>query len=184
MEFVFVSGRPSLDFVGTRMWRRRPEPTEQLDAPRALARWCVEAQLVDRPPTADESALAAAIAVREAMYRVVGARRDGWALHRADVAELNRIASAPPITRRLTGSGQVRTDGDVGQVLASLAADAFTLLADDDALERLRECEHAECTRLYIDTSRGRTRRWCGMSGCGNRAKVARFRQRHAIAKQ
>jgi predicted RNA-binding Zn ribbon-like protein len=74
----------------------------------------------------------------------------------------------------------VYAEGGVDQVLSSLAADALELLADPTAMERLRECENADCTRLYVDTSRGRTRRWCGMSGCGNRAKVARFRERHA----
>jgi predicted RNA-binding Zn ribbon-like protein len=68
----------------------------------------------------------------------------------------------------------------MGQLLTSLAVDVLTLLADDEALGRLRECENADCTRLYVDTSRAGTRRWCGMSGCGNRAKVARFRERHA----
>jgi predicted RNA-binding Zn ribbon-like protein len=180
MEFVFASGRPSLDFVGTLMWRRRPEPTEQLTEPADLGRWCTEAGLVDRPPQVDGRSLSAALELREQVYRVLDARRRGKALRRADVAAVNRIAAGTPITRRLTASGRVQTEGDIGQLLTSLAVDVLTLLADDEALGRLRECENADCTRLYVDTSRAGTRRWCGMSGCGNRAKVARFRERHA----
>jgi predicted RNA-binding Zn ribbon-like protein len=29
-----------------------------------------------------------------------------------------------------------------------------------------------------VDTSRSGERRWCSMAGCGNKAKVAEFRQR------
>jgi predicted RNA-binding Zn ribbon-like protein len=31
---------------------------------------------------------------------------------------------------------------------------------------------------LFLDTSKGATRRWCAMSACGNRAKVRRHAQR------
>jgi predicted RNA-binding Zn ribbon-like protein len=179
MMFVFVSGRPSLDFLGTLMWRRS-RPTEQLTAPAEFGRWCVEAGLVDRPPASGDDELAAAVDAREAIYRVIDARRRDDVLRRADVAAVNRLAAGPAISRRLTGSGRVQTEGTVEQVLSLLATDALELLGNPDLVPRLRECENPECTRLYVDTSRGGTRRWCGMSGCGNRAKVARFRERHA----
>ncbi|HSG18327.1 MAG TPA: CGNR zinc finger domain-containing protein, partial [Anaerolineae bacterium] len=31
---------------------------------------------------------------------------------------------------------------------------------------------------LFIDTSRNRSRRWCSMESCGNRAKVRQHRER------
>jgi predicted RNA-binding Zn ribbon-like protein len=31
---------------------------------------------------------------------------------------------------------------------------------------------------MFLDTSRNRSRHWCDMKDCGNRAKVSRFRQR------
>ncbi|WP_053958391.1 CGNR zinc finger domain-containing protein [Sulfobacillus thermosulfidooxidans] len=43
-------------------------------------------------------------------------------------------------------------------------------------LERIRQCEHDECIRYFVDTSRGGHRRWCDMATCGNRQKVARYR--------
>ncbi|MGH1526542.1 CGNR zinc finger domain-containing protein [Leifsonia sp. L25] len=30
-----------------------------------------------------------------------------------------------------------------------------------------------DCTRPFLDVSRASNRRWCGMSGCGDRAKAA-----------
>jgi predicted RNA-binding Zn ribbon-like protein len=32
---------------------------------------------------------------------------------------------------------------------------------------------------VFIDGSRNTSRRWCDMANCGNRAKMATFRQRH-----
>jgi len=45
---------------------------------------------------------------------------------------------------------------------------------------RIRQCGDPPCTRLFVDTSRARSRRWCDMAGCGNRAKVAGFRARNS----
>ncbi|TQS31244.1 CGNR zinc finger domain-containing protein [Microbispora sp. KK1-11] len=43
---------------------------------------------------------------------------------------------------------------------------------------RVRECARPECTRLFVDRSRGGTRHWCGMEECGNRVKAANYRSR------
>ena len=43
---------------------------------------------------------------------------------------------------------------------------------------RLRRCSNPVCTMVFYDTSKNNTRRWCTMSICGNRDKVARFRAR------
>lgn len=46
-------------------------------------------------------------------------------------------------------------------------------------LSRLRECGGEDCGWVFEDTSRNRSRQWCDMSDCGNRAKIRRFRIRH-----
>ncbi|MFD7638988.1 CGNR zinc finger domain-containing protein, partial [Streptomyces sp. NPDC059873] len=51
------------------------------------------------------------------------------------------------------------------------------------ARARLRECEGDSCRRVYLDTSRGRRRRWCSSEVCGNRERVARHRRRAALAR-
>jgi predicted RNA-binding Zn ribbon-like protein len=33
---------------------------------------------------------------------------------------------------------------------------------------------------FFLDTSRNRTRTWCDMAACGNRAKAAAYYQRHS----
>ena len=44
--------------------------------------------------------------------------------------------------------------------------------------ERIRVCANEECRWVFHDTSRSGRRKWCGMSTCGNRAKVARHREK------
>jgi predicted RNA-binding Zn ribbon-like protein len=44
--------------------------------------------------------------------------------------------------------------------------------------ESAKACEGATCTLLFVDRTRGRARRWCSMTICGNRAKQAAHRDR------
>lgn len=43
---------------------------------------------------------------------------------------------------------------------------------------RVRECDSETCEWLFLDLSHGRTRRWCDMQTCGNRAKAKRYHTR------
>jgi len=56
-------------------------------------------------------------------------------------------------------------------------------LIQPERLSRIRICPN--CHWLYIDNSRNRSRRWCDMNVCGNRAKARRHyeRKRTAIGK-
>lgn len=181
MTFAYVSGRPSLDFVGTLKWRRRPEPEEQLDAPPRIGEWARGANLVDDLDPAAAGDLERALAVREALYRTVTTASAGGRPVPRDRALLNETAGGSPIPATLTASARVRRHGTTAQLLTSVVLDAFDLLAGGQ-LELVRECEADECTRLFVDSSHGRTRRWCGMAECGNRAKVRAFRQRQEAA--
>ncbi len=42
----------------------------------------------------------------------------------------------------------------------------------------VKHCEGPACTLHFLDTTRGRRRRWCSMAVCGNRAKQAAHRGR------
>jgi predicted RNA-binding Zn ribbon-like protein len=43
---------------------------------------------------------------------------------------------------------------------------------------RLHECAAEDCTAVVVDLSRNRSRRYCDVGNCGNRANVAAYRQR------
>lgn len=69
------------------------------------------------------------------------------------------------------------TPGDLELPLCAITRSLDELLGAN-LRARIRCCADERCGRLFIDWSRNRTRRWCDMSACGNRAKVRRFRQR------
>ena len=50
----------------------------------------------------------------------------------------------------------------------------------DGSWKRLKACRADDCKWAFIDTARNRTRIWCDMAVCGNRAKARRYRNRHA----
>jgi predicted RNA-binding Zn ribbon-like protein len=177
MTFKYVSGRLCLDFAGTLKHRGGAEAEELLSDPRLLSEWARQAGLVDAAIEVSKDDLEAAIALREAAYRIVVARLEQRRPPVADVELLNEWASAPRLTPRLLRTGTTRREGSAAQLLATLAADLVDLLAGP-GIDNVKRCAHAGCTRLYVDSSRGHNRHWCGMGTCGNQAKVQAFRAR------
>ncbi len=180
MTFVYLSGRLCLDFVGT-MKHRHSSREELLTTPKQLSDWAVQAGLLDGALAVTGEDLAAAIELREAIYRTVVARIEGRRPQTADVDLLNERASRPRLTPRLLRTGATRREGTTPQLLASVAADLIDLLAGTE-IENVKRCAHPDCTRLYLDASRAKNRQWCGMGTCGNKAKVQAFRSRQRAA--
>jgi predicted RNA-binding Zn ribbon-like protein len=178
--FTFWSGNLALDFAGT-VGHRDTDRQELVGSPGLLADWVAAAGLLDEPPALDEHDHAQAVRLREAVYRLAAAPLRGRARTAEDVAVVNEFAGPAPVRPVLAvdGSGELRLSrtGSMGEVLAVIARSAVELLGGPDTA-RVRECESAPCTRLYVDTSRGGSRRWCGMRECGNREKAAAFRSR------
>jgi predicted RNA-binding Zn ribbon-like protein len=176
VTFVYLSGRQCLDFAYT-LRHRDSTREELLTGPELLSDWAVQAGLLDAAIDVDDDDFAAAIELREAIYRTVVARLEHRRPHLADVDLLNERASHPQLTPRLQRTGTARREGTVSELLASLAADLLDLLAGPD-IENVKRCARPGCTRLYLDQSRAKNRQWCGMSTCGNRVKVQAFRAR------
>jgi predicted RNA-binding Zn ribbon-like protein len=51
---------------------------------------------------------------------------------------------------------------------------AAEILVSDER-KKVKACADSACGWLFIDVSRNRSRRWCDMQDCGNRAKATRF---------
>jgi predicted RNA-binding Zn ribbon-like protein len=171
------SGRASLDYLGTLRYRRGPQFEEHLSQPADLAAWAAGSGLVTEPLRVTPAELAAAREVREVLYRVIVQRIDAGAPAEADVLALNAAARRPPVELSLDADGVVHRVGTVSQFLSTVVRDALDLLGSDQ-IGLVRECDGPTCTRLYVDASRARNRRWCSNAECGNRAKVAAFRHR------
>lgn len=118
---------------------------------------------------------------RAALRRIMEAEARGTGAAPQDLAALNRILSASGARRGLIptvrGYGWGWLDDAAGpeRLLWPVAFSAARLLESPDLI-RLKSCDG--CGRLFLDASHNRSRRWCDMQGCGNRAKVARYRAR------
>lgn len=182
-ELRFDSGRMCLDLVATGVGA-----AEQLDSAHRLGAWLLGAGLV--PPGApltgiDESWLGPFRELRGWVVQLVRGELAGRTAERA-LERINALAAcAPPGVRAVRGEGgslvrALSAVPDCGALLAAVARDAVELVTDPLARASLRECEGDRCLRLYLDTSRGRRRRWCSSEVCGNRERVARHRRRAA----
>ncbi|WP_377288081.1 CGNR zinc finger domain-containing protein [Rhizobium sp. SG2393] len=75
----------------------------------------------------------------------------------------------------LVAAAAVLRDGQRGRLDTETAHSALRLIADP-APERLKICPN--CGWLFLDRSRNRSRAWCDMAVCGNRAKAKRHYRR------
>ncbi|WP_428664628.1 CGNR zinc finger domain-containing protein [Reyranella sp.] len=162
-----------LDFANTRYWRGQEVPTETLKAPADLAAWARATKPL--PGTEFDRA----IALREAVYRLLDAQAQGKAAPSRDLETLNHaLAQAPARTTLKRGRDGYEwnvdmTSGTALTLLAPVLWSAGDLLAGP-RLDKVRRCANPECGWLFLDDSRAGKRRWCSMSSCGNRAKARR----------
>lgn len=169
-----MSGSPALDLVGT-VESRRSAPEDLLETPAHLERWVHACEELPDHVVADAAGLDSAVRLREAVHGLALDRLRGRPFAPAGLDVVNRAARGPVPTLEL-GEGGLHLTGDLRSALVHVARGALTLLADREAC--LKECGGRDCTRLYLDRSRGARRTWCGMEACGNRVKAAAYRAR------
>jgi predicted RNA-binding Zn ribbon-like protein len=183
--FVLVGGRPSLDLVAT-LGRRHATPVERIPDAAALARWFVAAGLFPTAPPVNEAQLVQARQLREAITSLVRSVMAGGRLRREPLGIVNGHAVRPDLPPQLgfeDGRPIVTTPpvADVPSALAAIARDAVRLLGGPQAA-RIKECEHPDCSLLFVDETQSGRRRWCSMGRCGNLVKTAGYRARRQSA--
>ena len=120
------------------------------------------------------------IALRESIWAVFSALASGEAPRDEDLALIGDAAAAGAARSRLVydrdGVGwSLPSDSDeLERPLWDIARSAADLLTSE-AHDRIKECASTTCEWVFLDRSRNRSRRWCDMSDCGNRAKARRF---------
>ncbi|WP_242109141.1 CGNR zinc finger domain-containing protein [Luteimonas aquatica] len=180
--FEAISGSLALDFVNTVANRGNPEKRrELLRSPADLARWFRTVGLPEIIIPATR--LGEAIAIRERLFALFHPIAGGGSIGKAAFAAFGEDLRAAEAERRICYE-----DGRVSWGWASEAtslhkatypvlAEAASLLL---SLERTRigECKGPGCGWLFVDHSRGKPRKWCSMSDCGNKAKAQRAYRR------
>lgn len=173
--FAFRGGHLGLDLAATLAGRRKPAQRELLSTPRDLSRWLRASGLAQTLPATSDRDLVEARRLREAIYVLALARAREAPLPARARADLNRFAARPAASAQLDAKSEMKLTGSARNVLASVAQDVVRLLS---SAHPVRQCEGEDCAILFVDASRAGDRRWCSMSACGNRAKVADFRRR------
>jgi predicted RNA-binding Zn ribbon-like protein len=181
-SFRFDAGAVCLDFAHTG-GEGRYAVFETLHEPADLAAWLAQPPpgVVLTVPVTDAD-LAAAKALRQAVWETAQARAAGCPLPAPAIAALNRAAAEAPLVPALAADGAsagwappVRA----AQALSTLAREAIELLSGPLA-DRVRVCAGDDCPLVFVDTSRPGARRWCAMERCGNRHKLRALRARRA----
>lgn len=195
---IFVADSLGLDFLNS-VATPVDVPVDWIDDGEGLVAWLDQAQLVPRAtldairdramPGELDKVAAQARDLRE-WFRSFVRQHQGRPLTAAALGEvdpLNLLLERDEIYGKVVG----RPDGKgsrlelqslrrwrspesllqpIGEVLAAI-------LTEED-FSHVKACEGPACTRLFADHTRGRTRRWCSMEICGNRAKQAAHRNR------
>jgi predicted RNA-binding Zn ribbon-like protein len=191
-QYDLDSGDLCLDFANTNDWHSSEHPVEKLLNYEGLLSWGRQAGilsdaqasqlrlLANQLPDQAEQAYARAIELREAIYRIFSNRYEGKEISLEDLAILNSALSSAMPNLEIAPSGSsfewCWKQGDIiPEMVVWPVARAAALLLTSEHLNRVRECEDDHgCGYLFIDQSKNRSRRWCSMESCGNRAKARR----------
>lgn len=142
----------------------------------------------DREPVRAQAVYELGIALRESIWAVFSALASGEAPHDADLALIGDAAAAGAARSRLVydrdGFGwSFASDGEeLERPLWEIARSAADLLTSGER-DRVKECASETCEWVFLDRSKNRSRRWCDMSDCGNRAKARRFHAKKQAAR-
>ena len=185
-----------LAFANTADWHASHHPEEKLTSYNDLVSWAHGLGALTHPeakhlvleakrrPGDGAATLQRAIVLREAIYRlfssIAGRRQPETEDLKTLNSEIPRALTQLRILPTESGFawGWAGKKDDLDRMLWPVARSAADLLASKD-LNRVGQCaDDRGCGYLFLDMSRNRSRRWCEMKDCGNRAKAKRHYRR------
>ena len=197
IPFLRVGDHPAIDFLNT-AYQPQGVPIELLGSGQELLAWLVDFGLLERPAarTLERRVGRAALDSAAEEARRVREWARGWlsrwreaprAEHAKDVAKLNALLARASLEREVIASKeglrlvQHSAIESADALLALVAAQMAALVTEEDPA-LLKACAGPGCTVWFLDRSRTGRRRFCSSTVCGNRAKVAAFRERQRAA--
>jgi len=167
------------DFVNSRELR---PAVEGLGTPQDLSAWLGAHGVLEPGAPVTAAELAEATRVREALRDLLAAKVGLDVDVDAAKAEIDAAARRAGLELRFDPTcprveptvGGVR--GAIGRILVEVYDEMV-----DGTWERMKACKADDCRWAFLDTSKNKSRAWCSMESCGNRAKVNAYRQRHQL---
>lgn len=193
--FELSGGNVSLDLANTLLDRPTDDARELIPRASDFLSWARQAELLTRKeekelrkeakhkPHAVESIRRRAVQLRECLFQLFSSIVDGRDTAAEVMAEWNQYVkeSLGYYETVRAGEGLTWTPRSelhgIDTVLWVIIHSAIELLTGPQAA-RIRRCASDSCDWLFLDTSKRGNRRWCDMTGCGNRAKARRYYQR------
>jgi predicted RNA-binding Zn ribbon-like protein len=181
------AGATCLDFLNTNAFRAG-QPREWLNGYDDLLTFAARTRAVSveertallqlslEVPETALAVTATARAWRETLYRVVTDASAPGDLVRLDASFRDAYTQRRLLEREADYHWTWPPDR-LEQPLWMIALDAAELLVSGLSA-RVRTCPGEDCGWVFLDSGRGKPRRWCVMDLCGNRDKVKRFRDR------
>jgi predicted RNA-binding Zn ribbon-like protein len=191
-DLKIVGQRTAINFINTIDWRGKENPEDYINDYTDLINWSTitgiitqkEAETLkeisQRNPEKASESLMRAISFREAAYRTLQSISIGESpspedkeLLDSEMLNMFGYLKLNLKEKQLVLNGQL----DFNHILRLIVKDLVELMTSDE-LNRVKRCQSEECGWLFIDSSKNRSRKWCQMRGCGNRAKARRYYNR------
>jgi predicted RNA-binding Zn ribbon-like protein len=176
--FPFVGGRLWLDLLNT-VVSDGVRSCDLIDMPGGPETWQEAAAISG---LVAENGSARLTELRELLRPAVELFRGREALPADLVDRINRLLGEVSLRSRLILEGGLPRlvswidPGAAGP--AGAVAEDFARFVCEAEPERLKHCANPACSLVFYDSGKNNARRWCSMSVCGNRDKVARYRTR------
>jgi predicted RNA-binding Zn ribbon-like protein len=197
-RFLFVGNYLCLDFINTEMVEAG-QPVDRLSDFASLVTWLVRSRTLGGQQADDvlgnwrgtheaEAAFQNAVKLRTSLREMAERLIKGKAVPPSTLGEINQwlaLQTGHAELKRARGGFEKRFQANFrepAQLLWPVAESASDLLCYAD-LTLVKKCENSACVLFFYDTSKNHSRRWCSMSVCGNRMKVAAHYQRLREAK-
>jgi predicted RNA-binding Zn ribbon-like protein len=168
------------DFARFLDWLNRAGVVSEHEMREAARRWS---------DPAGEATLEAAKSLRLTIRRAAEAIATGKPVPDATLAVLNPLLARSPTRVELVRTKQKRVAKRFRlhlqapiDLLAPIAESAADLFSSPDYFQ-IKKCANPACVLVFHDRTKNHRRRWCSAQGCGNRAKVAAYRERQRKAK-
>ncbi len=161
------------DYRDLVLWSRHVGILNQAEAGNLLSKW-------EQVPAEAEAVFRQAAQLREKIYRIFASLVHDGSPQETDLDQLHQAWLDSQAHTKLVWSengfmlGWEMTNA-IDSMLWRITGSALELLTSDE-LKRVKQC--VRCDWLFVDRSRNQKRRWCSMSACGNRVKMARRYER------
>ncbi|MBD1382209.1 CGNR zinc finger domain-containing protein [Metabacillus arenae] len=195
--YMMVGERLCMDYINTVSWRESAQKrSDWFTSYAKLVDWSIHADVLterqaqeliikaEEKPAESAHVLNQAIELREVMYRIFRT----ISMEQEPLQEEIELFNV--FVRQYYQLLQLSQEKDhfllefkcsknpLEGMLPPILQSAVDLLVSKSDFKRVKRCEGDLCGWLFFDTSRNRSRRWCSMADCGNRAKARRFYQK------